>query len=181
MTPVLSRAQMRAFDAHAITVCHVPSLVLMENAGRGATDVLVRELLDGDATGAHVVVVCGAGNNGGDGLVVARHLVVRGATAEAYLVGDARRLSPDAIANLEAWRGLGGVVHELGPGADVAMLERGIADADVVVDALFGTGLDRPIEGHHAHVVRAMNASAVPCFAVDLPSGLDADTGRVLG
>lgn len=181
MTPVLSRAQMRAFDTHAIEVCHVPGLLLMENAGRGATDVLVRELLEGDAAGARVVAVCGAGNNGGDGLVVARHLVVRGASVEVYLVGDASRLTPDARANLEAWQGLGGVVHELGPGADVALLDRGMAQADVVIDALFGTGLDRPIEGHHALVVRSMNAAAAPRFAVDLPSGLDVDTGRTLG
>jgi ADP-dependent NAD(P)H-hydrate dehydratase / NAD(P)H-hydrate epimerase len=181
MTPVLSRAQMREFDRHAIEVCRVPSVVLMENAGRGATDVLVRELLGGDASGAHLVVVCGAGNNGGDGMVVARHLLVRGATAEVFLVGDARGLGPDALTNLEAWRGLGGAVHELGPGADVTLLDRAMAKADVVIDALFGTGLDRPIEGHHALVVRAMNTAAAPRFAIDLPSGLDADTGRALG
>jgi NAD(P)H-hydrate epimerase len=181
MTPVLSRAQMREFDRHAIEVCRVPGAVLMENAGRGATDVLVQELLAGRAAGARLVVVCGAGNNGGDGLVMARHLMVRGAIAEVFLVGDARHLGSDATASLEAWRGLGGVVHELGPGADLALLERAMAQTDVVVDALFGTGLDRPIEGHPALVVRAMNASNAPRFAVDLPSGLDADTGRVLG
>ncbi len=181
MTPVLSRAQMREFDRHATEVCRVPGLLLMENAGRGGTDVLVRELLSGQAAGAHVVVVCGAGNNGGDGLVVARHLLVRGARAEVFLVGDAKGFGPDALANLVAWRGLGGVVHELGPGAEVALLDRAMAQAGVVVDALFGTGLDRPIVGHHALVVRAMNASAAPRFAIDLPSGLDADTGTALG
>ncbi len=181
MTPVLSRAQMREFDRHAAEVCRVPSLVLMENAGRGATDVLVRELLGGHAEGAHVVVVCGAGNNGGDGLVVARHLLVRGALAEVYLVGDAKRFGPDALANLVAWRGLGGAVHELGPGADIALLERAMAQAGVVVDALFGTGLDRPIDGHLALVIRAINGSSAVRFAVDLPSGLDADTGAELG
>jgi NAD(P)H-hydrate epimerase len=181
MTPVLSRAQMREFDRHAIEVCRVPGLVLMENAGRGATDVLVRELLGGQAAGAKVVVVCGAGNNGGDGLVVARHLLVRGASAEVFLVGDAKRFGPDALANLEAWRGLGGAVHELGPGADLGLLDRAMAQARVVVDALFGTGLDRPIEGHLALVVRTINASAAARFAIDLPSGLDADTGSTLG
>jgi NAD(P)H-hydrate epimerase len=181
MTPILSRAQMRAFDRHAIEACHVPSVVLMENAGRGATDVLVRTLLEGDAEGATVVVVCGTGNNGGDGFVIARHLLVRGGKVEAYLVGDAARLTPDARTQHDAWRGLGGVVHELGAGADVALLDRATAEADVVVDALFGTGLDRPIEGHHARVVASMNASPAPVFAVDLPSGLDADTGGALG
>jgi hydroxyethylthiazole kinase-like uncharacterized protein yjeF len=181
VTPVLSRAQMRAFDQHAIEACGVPSLVLMENAGRGATDVLVRELLDGDAAGADVVIVCGTGNNGGDGLVVARHLLVRHAHARVFLAGAVAKLSPDARANLEACRGLGGAIHDLPLGDDLQALELAMADADVVVDALFGTGLDRPVEGFLADVVRAMNAAPAPRFAVDLPSGLDADTGAALG
>jgi hydroxyethylthiazole kinase-like uncharacterized protein yjeF len=181
VTPVLSRAQMRAFDKHAIETCCVPSLVLMENAGRGATDVLVRELLEGDADGADVVVVCGTGNNGGDGLVIARHLRVRGASVEVYLVGDVQRVSADARANLDAWRGLGGTVHELPLGEPLAPLSEAMTDAEAIVDALFGTGLDRPIEGYQAEVIRAMNAAPTPRFAVDLPSGLDADTGGTLG
>ena len=91
MIPVLSREQMRAFDKHAIESCRVPGLVLMENAGRGATDVCVRELLEGDAANARVVVVCGAGNNGGDGLVIARHLLLRGADLTVMLAGDAEQ------------------------------------------------------------------------------------------
>ena len=79
MKPALSRAQMRDFDAHVIEACKVPGLVLMENAGRGAADVIEREALGGDARGERVVVVCGGGNNGGDGFVVARHLRARGA------------------------------------------------------------------------------------------------------
>ena len=172
---------MRAFDKHAIESCVVPGVVLMENAGRGATDVLVRELLDGDATGARVAIVCGAGNNGGDGLVIARHLVVRGAEPVVFLVGDSIRTSADARANLAAWRGLGGAVQELPEGGPLDALLEAMADADVVIDALFGTGLDRAIEGLFADVVRAINAAPTPCFAVDLPSGLDADTGGVLG
>lgn len=143
--------------------------------------MLVRELLEGDAADADVVVVCGTGNNGGDGLVVARHLLVRHAHARVFLVGAAEKLSPDALANLEAWRGLGGAVHELPPESNLQPLEEAMADADVVVDALFGTGLDRAVEGFLAGVVRAMNAAPAPRFAVDLPSGLDADTGAALG
>lgn len=181
MTPVLSRAQMRDFDRHAIEACGVPSLVLMENAGRGATDVLERSLLAGRAAGARAVVVCGTGNNGGDGFVVARHLAVRDGAAQVFVVGDVERLTDDARAHLEAWRGLRGDVHELGSGADVTQLERAMHDGDVVVDALFGTGLDRAISGHPARVVKAMNAARRPRFALDLPSGLDADSGAVLG
>jgi NAD(P)H-hydrate epimerase len=172
---------MRAFDRHAIDVCHVPGLVLMENAGRGATEVLVRELLDGDAANARVIVVCGTGNNGGDGLVIARHLLLRGADPTVWLCGDAAKASPDARVNLDAWRGVGGEVRELPAGSPLEPLKEALGEADLVVDALFGTGLDRPLEGFLADVVRAMNAATAPRFAVDLPSGLDADTGRTLG
>lgn len=181
MNPVLSRAQMRAFDRHAIDACGVPGLLLMENAGRGATDVLVRELLEGHPAGARVVVVCGTGNNGGDGVVIARHLLVRGADPRVFLCGDAQKVAGDARVQLDAWRGLGGVVHELPPNAPLDVLAGAVSDADVVVDALFGTGLDRAIEGWLADVVRATNAASCPRFAVDLPSGLDADTGGTLG
>jgi NAD(P)H-hydrate epimerase len=172
---------MRAFDAHAIEQCRVPSLILMENAGRGATDVLVRELFDGDASEAQAVVVCGTGNNGGDGFVVARQLLTRGAALAVFLVGDATRMSADARANLETWRGLGGEVYETPLGTSLEPITAAMAEADVVVDALFGTGLDRPIEGFLADVIAAMNAAQPPRFALDLPSGLDADTGVPLG
>ncbi|HEY1694493.1 MAG TPA: NAD(P)H-hydrate dehydratase [Polyangiaceae bacterium] len=181
MNPVLSRAQMRAFDEHAIRACGVPSVVLMENAGRGATDVLVRELLEGDAANARVIVVCGTGNNGGDGFVVARHLLVRGADPSVYLCGDPGRVSPDARANLDAWRGLGGEVFEVAVDGPLEALATAMAGADLVVDALFGTGLDRAVEGFFAGVVKAVNAAPAPRFSVDLPSGLDADTGEALG
>jgi hydroxyethylthiazole kinase-like uncharacterized protein yjeF len=153
----------------------------MENAGRGATDILVRELFDGDVQRARVVVVAGTGNNGGDGLVVARHLAVRGASPTVFLVGDAAAATPDTRANLAAWRGIGGKTVELSSGASLADLRGELSGADVVVDALFGTGLSRAIEGWLAEVIDAMNATESPRFAIDLPSGLDADTGAALG
>jgi ADP-dependent NAD(P)H-hydrate dehydratase / NAD(P)H-hydrate epimerase len=181
MRSVLSRAQMRTFDAHAIDRCRVSGIVLMENAGRGATDVLVEELLGGRAAGARVVVVCGTGNNGGDGLVVARHLSVRGAQPVVLIAGDEKRLSPDARANLDAWLGVGGEVRALGSGVTLASLTHAMTGAAVVVDALFGTGLDRSIEGWLGDVIRAMNALPSARFAIDIPSGLDADTGIAHG
>ena len=181
MMPVLSRSQMREFDAHAIEQCHVPSLTLMENAGAGATEVLVSELLSGKPRGRRVVVVCGTGNNGGDGLVMARQLAVRGAMPIVFLAGDIQRLSADARSNLDAWRGVGGQVWELVPGGSPVALNEAMADAAVIVDAIFGTGLDRDIDGWLASVIEAMNLASVPRFSVDLPSGLDADTGAALG
>jgi NAD(P)H-hydrate epimerase len=178
--PVLSRAQMRAFDAHAIDVCKVPSLVLMENAGRGAADVIERELLGGRAEGKRVVVVCGSGNNGGDGFVVGRHLIARGARVEAWLAGDFALVTPDCRANHDAFAGLGGRIDVVLPSA-LDPLRLALAGADVVIDALFGTGLNRPIGELMAGVVTFMNDARARKVALDVPSGMNADTGVAMG
>ncbi len=118
----------------------------MENAGRNATDVLERALLGGSARGKRVTIVCGTGNNGGDGFVIARHLHVRGAIVDVALAGPRDKLSPDAKTNANAWMGLGGVLESVTapPSFD---------EADAIVDALFGTGLDRPVEGLAREIV----------------------------
>lgn len=175
--PVLSRAEMRAFDAYAIGECHVPSLVLMENAARGAADVLCDVVLRKRVRGARALCVCGTGNNGGDGFALARHLIVRGAEPAVLVCGAREDVGGDARANLEALLGVGAKVVFDATHADVAEHP----GADAVVDALFGTGLDRPITGALAGVVAAVNALGPPVLAIDLPSGLDADTGRTLG
>lgn len=178
MTPVLSRAQMRAYDRFAIETCHVPGVVLMENAGRGATDVLAR-LLPLDA--ARVVVVCGAGNNGGDGFVVARHLLARGVAVQVFLAGASEQVMGDARINHDAFIDLGGRFTELPKGSDLAPLERALDEAGVVIDALFGTGLDRPITGFLEEVIDRVNRASARRIALDVPSGLDADSGAPLG
>lgn len=177
MKPIVSRAQMRAFDERAIRACHVPGLVLMENAGRGAADVVCDEVLGGRVHDARILVVCGTGNNGGDGLVIARHLHVRGARPQVLLCGARGDVSGDARTNLEALEGVG-VAVEYEAGAEHVA---GARDTEVVVDALLGTGLCRAIEGPLAAVVRAINALPSPTVSVDLPSGVDADTGQPLG
>jgi NAD(P)H-hydrate epimerase len=177
--PVLSRAQIRAFDAHAIGAAKVLGVVLMENAGRGAADAIERALLDGSARGKTVSVVAGTGNNGGDGFVVARHLALRGARVHVFLAGSEAKVRGDARANLDAWRGLGHGVVELT--SDLQPLHEAVVWSDAVVDALFGTGFDRPLDAAHAAIVAVMNESRAKVAAIDIPSGLDADTGRVLG
>jgi NAD(P)H-hydrate epimerase len=172
---------MRAFDAHAIGKCHVPSVILMENAGSGAADVVVRDALDGEAAGKRVVVVCGKGNNGGDGFVIARHLLARGASVAVFCAVSVARLKGDARTNADALLGVGGAVRALATTGDRRALTKEIAGADAVVDALFGTGLDRDVARDDAALIRAINASRCPRVAVDIPSGIDADTGATLG
>jgi ADP-dependent NAD(P)H-hydrate dehydratase / NAD(P)H-hydrate epimerase len=181
MIPVLSREQMRELDRHAIEQAHVPSLVLMENAGRGAATVISRELGDGPG---RVVVLAGGGNNGGDGFVVARRLMADGREVEIFLIADAGKLKGDALENHDAWKGLGQPVHAVTDDASFAPLVGRLGElvaSDAVVDALFGTGLDRNVEGRFASVIEAINESDARCFALDVPSGLDANTGAVLG
>jgi hydroxyethylthiazole kinase-like uncharacterized protein yjeF len=179
--PVLSRERMRAFDAHAIGVCHVPGVVLMENAGRGAAEIIERDVLRGKALGAFVAVVCGTGNNGGDGFVVARRLLSAGSRVDVWLAGDRGRVKGDAATNLAAYEGVGGSARALASDADFATLAESLVKATVVVDALFGTGLDRAINGVFARAVEAMNGSKGTILAIDVPSGLDANTGQALG
>jgi hydroxyethylthiazole kinase-like uncharacterized protein yjeF len=178
MIPVLSRAEMRKFDAQASAACQVPSLLLMENAGRGAADVIAREL--GASGGGRLVIVCGAGNNGGDGFVVARRLLTLGFVPRVYLLVRSERLAGDALSNYRSFVGVGGQVVELEPN-QLSVLGLALEGALAVVDAVFGTGLDREITGFLRYAIEFMNGAQCPIFALDTPSGIDADTGAVLG
>ncbi len=176
MKPVLSRDEMRRFDAHASDACQVPSLLLMENAGRGAADVIARDF----GTSRSVLVVAGSGTNGGDGFVVARRLLGLGASVKVALLTDSARLKGDALANYRAFRGLGGELAEI-VSERKSELESLLQGAEVVVDALFGTGLDRPVEGFLREAIELVNRAPGVRVALDLPSGLDSDNGAVLG
>jgi NAD(P)H-hydrate epimerase len=175
MTPVLSRAQTRAHDEYAINICHVPGIILMENAGRGAADVIERL-----AGAGPVVVVCGPGNNGGDGFVVARHLLARGFEVASLLLAPPDKLTHGARINRDAYVGLGGRYLELSAD-DLGTLRTELGGAATLVDALFGTGLTRSIEGHFKEVIELINGASLRRIALDIPSGLDADTGALLG
>jgi ADP-dependent NAD(P)H-hydrate dehydratase / NAD(P)H-hydrate epimerase len=169
MKPVFSRAEASAFDAAAVAK-GVPSLLLMENAGRAAADVIVaRYGHPGDA-----LVVCGVGNNGGDGWSVARGLVVRGWSVAVCEIGDIQRRTPDANTQRQAFLSFGSLLP-------MEALASDLASTDLVIDAIFGTGLCRPIVAEAHSAIVAVNAACKPVVALDLPSGIDADTGGELG
>ncbi|QDE91161.1 bifunctional ADP-dependent (S)-NAD(P)H-hydrate dehydratase/NAD(P)H-hydrate epimerase [Myxococcus xanthus] len=169
MLRVLTAAQMRQAEQAAEARHGMPSALLMENAGRGLAEV-ARGLI---GSGGRFVVVCGPGNNGGDGLVAARFLREGGACVSVVMVGDAAKLTPEARRNLEAVKGFGVTPRTL---EAVEPARRG----DVVVDALFGTGLSRAPAGAFADAVSAIRgwrAAGAKVVAADVPSGLQSDTG----
>jgi NAD(P)H-hydrate epimerase len=163
---------MRALDRATIEDIGLPALTLMETAGRAVAHVAEEMLDEAHISDGHVAVVCGPGNNGGDGFVAARVLRDGGIDAAVYLAVDRAAVHGDAATHLRIYERAGGPIGEIDLEA--------IAGADLVIDALFGVGLARPIEGPLADVVAAINQAA-RCLAIDIPSGLDADTGRVLG
>ena len=177
MQPVVTAAEMRALDRATIEEIGLPAMTLMETAGRAVADAAERMLA---ASRGHVAVVCGPGNNGGDGFVAVRVLRSRGIDAVAYLAVERDVLRGDARAHLEICERAGGVVQSIASPQALATQRDAIARAVLAIDALFGIGLARPIEGHLAAIVVAINA-APRRLAVDIPSGLETDTGRMLG
>jgi NAD(P)H-hydrate epimerase len=172
-----TREESRDVDRAAMNELGIASLVLMENAGRGATaaicDVFAGRL-------GRVVLVGGPGQNGGDAWVIARRLTLLGHQPLAVLVGDASRLRRDAKANWALLEKLGVDTVEVSPERAASIGEH-LTDATLIVDGLFGTGLDRAITGGYADAIAAMDGAAAPLVALDLPSGLDADTGAIFG
>ena len=178
---LMSRVEVRDFDRWAIDVLGIPGVVLMENAGRSCAE-LVKERLLG-ICGPRVCIFCGTGNNGGDGYVIARHLLKDGFEVSVVIVGERCKIAGDARINLEILEGMGQVVEELevgevGIGGKVERLAGGV---DMVVDAIFGTGLGGHLRGGYRELIDGIHAVGRPVLAVDIPSGLDCDTGMVLG
>jgi NAD(P)H-hydrate epimerase len=229
----LSRDEVRSADRRAIQDLGVPGVVLMENAGRGAADAIER-FVEGlspppstgpsraasGVAGRGVAVVAGAGNNGGDGFVVARHLAIRGARVAVFLVADPAKITGEAAVNLKIIRNLGldiregtacNSLHAEGEGRACNLLHAGprVASAesqnfrvqakgagapytleslssllrnfDLVVDAVGGTGIRGRLQGPQAVAVEQINAAGGPVVALDIPTGLDCDTGEAEG
>ena len=178
---VMSREEVRQVDSWAIQEIGVPGVVLMENAGRSCAD-LIREKLAA-VERPRVCIFAGAGNNGGDGYVVARHLLNAGIDTAVVLCGDRRKVQGDAGINLAVLERLGHAPELLDPGdPNVAGRVAALAGhADMIVDALFGTGLQGRLREPHRALIETINALDRPVLAVDIPSGLDCDTGEPLG
>ncbi len=171
---VLNTAQMREADRRTIEDIGIPSLVLMENAGRQVVAAI--EAVHADLMDRQVAVLCGRGNNGGDGFVVARTLLQRGVDVSVFLIGQVSDVHGDARANLDVLGRLGVTVVEIADGQAWELHLSEVRDSELIVDAIFGTGLNAPIRGLIGSVVADVNASGIPVVSIDLPSGLSADT-----
>ena len=174
----LTREQVRRIDRCAIEIVGVASTVLMENAGRNAADA-IQQFLSGLPGSPVVGVVCGGGNNGGDGFVIARHLAMRGMKVVTFLVVEADRPRGDAAVNLSILRKLDHDVRAIS--GRLADLSDGLADVELIVDAVGGTGIRGALDGEMGDVVERINAARKPVVAVDIPTGLDCDTGQAAG
>lgn len=171
--PILNRHAVRDVDRRAIEDFHIPGIVLMENAGRGCADTLCRI----DAAGP-VVICCGKGNNAGDGLVLARHLNQRGISVQLLFWSDPTQLQGDAAINFDIAMRAGLPLQIATPAAPLAVLEPHLAGARWIVDALLGTGATGEPRPPLDRVLARMNACPARKMALDLPSGLDCDTGQ---
>ena len=178
----LGREQVRTLDRRAIEEFGVPSSLLMENAGRACAVIAEQMLADTPSTSA--LVLCGPGNNGGDGFVIARTLRNRGFDVELFYWGSVSQLkqaSQDVRLFVKLWRGVGGTIGELQSEDSFEAAQAKFRTSGILVDALFGTGLTRDLDADLIGLIDGVAESGRPVLSVDLPSGLDADTGEIHG
>jgi hydroxyethylthiazole kinase-like uncharacterized protein yjeF len=178
---VMNRDEVRAFDAWAISELGIPGVVLMENAGRSCAELIKKELAG--AANPKVCIFCGTGNNGGDGYVIARHLLNSGFEVVVVVCGDRKKIKGDAKKNLDILEGMSQPTEQLNlKDSDIpGQVETFSANADMLVDSLFGTGLSGQLSDEYKQLIKSINAQHCPILAVDIPSGLDCDTGKHLG
>ncbi len=168
----VSAEEMRRLDEKAIREYGIPSLLLMENAGRGVAEAIQSAF----GSGLSISVFCGKGNNGGDGFVCARHLYNRGFAVQVLLFAESQELKEDAKLNFDILNKMRLPLFR-NP-KDIPFL---IQSSEVLVDALFGVGLRRELSGIFREAVEAINSAGKKVVSIDVPSGLDSDSGRVLG
>ena len=171
----LASTLIRQIDAAAVQELGMSGLILMENAARGACEVL-----EGCNPQGRIIVLSGPGNNGGDGLAMARLLAANGTECEVYLVRAEKTLTSDAESNLQILRKCGIVVQEC-DSRSLQTVVAGLTAADWIIDALLGTGIHGKLRAPYDEIVAAVNRSRARVISVDVPSGLNADTGEPCG
>ncbi|MBI5252211.1 MAG: NAD(P)H-hydrate dehydratase [Desulfomonile tiedjei] len=177
---LVTAQEMRAFDATAIQDYGIPGVVLMENAGRTTFHVLKKHL-GGDLRDLRVSVIAGPGNNGGDGFVIARYLINHGSEVNTFLLSPREKIKGDALINLKV---LEKMTSRIFPVTDAESMDHAALiwqESEVIVDAILGTGLTSEVRSPYREAILEINDTTAIILSVDLPSGLDADTGKILG
>ncbi|MEN8134364.1 MAG: NAD(P)H-hydrate dehydratase [Thermodesulfobacteriota bacterium] len=171
--------QMRQLDNEAIKNYGIPDIVLMENAGIGTVQAIMESY--GELDGRTVLIVSGQGNNGGDGLVIARHILQRGGLPFIFLMADPKKLKGAAAVNLKIVKNLNIPIYTITSKARIQSLQNFLPECDLIIDAIFGIGLKRAIKDHLAQAIDLINQTPAPVVSVDIPSGLDSDSGTPRG
>ncbi len=176
---VANAEEMQELDRKAIETYRIPGMILMENAGKGAAEVISNTFPD--IHKKKIAIIAGKGNNGGDGLVIARYLLNQGVSVRVYLLTDPKGLRGDAETNFNIFQRMKGEVISVPSSKDYVKLKKDLERFDILVDGIFGTGLDAEVRGYYREVIDHLNTLQRPIVAIDIPSGLDADTGKPLG
>ena len=176
---LVKASEMQEMDRKTIQELGIPGAVLMENAARGATRVFLDHFEP--PKNAHVVILCGPGNNGGDGYVMARYLEDAGLAVTVIVLSEFKRISGDARINLDVIQRMAVKILEIPDSKEWAKGRRLIRACDIIIDGILGTGLDSPVRDFYRKVIQEVNALGKPVMSVDIPSGLNADTGQIMG
>ncbi|MFC1494418.1 NAD(P)H-hydrate dehydratase [Thermodesulfobacteriota bacterium] len=176
---LVTASEMREMDSLAIEEMGIPGTVLMENAARGAARVFMDHF--DPPGGSSIIMLCGRGNNGGDGYVMARYLHEREMSVRVAILGNMSSISGDALVNLEILKRINVEINEITDDEKWESFSDGIKTTDFIIDALLGTGLNSPVRGIFKRVIDDVNASGKPVMSIDIPSGLNADNGKVMG
>lgn len=173
----LRREKIRLLDSLAINEFKIPGIILMENAGSKAAEIIFKELKI--PTFDKVTILCGKGNNGGDGFVIARHLSNLGVTVQVFLFADRQQITGDAKVNLEILIKMKVFVEEV---LNIEKVGNAVKSSDVIVDAMLGTGVDGEIKDSFQQIIRIINdLKSKRIYSIDIPTGLDCNTGAILG
>jgi len=176
---LVKASEMQEMDRLTIEEIGIPGVVLMENAARGAARVFLTHFAP--ALNSHVLILCGRGNNGGDGYVMARYLSEAGLKVTVLVLAEFSKIAGDALGNLEILRRMGLEIQEVPSEEQWKKQRRHLKGCEFIIDGLLGTGLNSSVRGFHARVIEEVNRANKPVTAIDIPSGLNADTGQVMG
>ena len=171
--------EMQEMDRLSIREMGIPGIVLMENAARGASRVFLEHFSPEEDS--CVLIICGRGNNGGDGYAMARYLSQAGLKIRVVVLAELDRISGDALTNLEIIKRMDLDICEVPGPSRISEFRRHLEECDYMVDGIFGTGLNSPVEGFYGQVLEEISAAGKPLMAIDMPSGLNADTGQIMG